>query len=202
MPKRNPKAMPSPLASRLRPCVLLVLAALGCPADPEGDDLPPGAFTSGGDDVVDPTGSDGATSVDPGDTTTTTSPTTTSTPDTDADATDTAGMVSHDADIQPIWNAYCTGPSCHDADGPQGNLDLQSAGARDRLCGANSTTQTSIRLVDCDGLDPEASWLWSKVTGEGLELPGAGSLMPVGLPMLTAGELATIEAWISGGALP
>ena len=183
--------------SFLLPCALLWLAALGCPAQSEGDDLPPGAFTTGGDDAIDPSDTDGVTSVDPeGTTTTTTSP-----PETGSSDDVPPGELSHDADIQPIWTASCIGTSCHDSDVPASSLDLQSAGVRDRLCANNSTTQTSIALVDCDGLDYEASWLWSKLTGEGLELPGAGWLMPAG-SMLSAEEIATIEAWISGGALP
>lgn len=184
--------------SSLLPCALLLLAALGCPADPEGDDLPPGAFTSGGDDSIDPSATDGVTSVEPEDTTTST---TTSPTDTGSDDVP-PGEVSHDADIQPIWTAHCVGASCHDSDGPQGGLDLQSAGVRDRLCTTNSTTQSSIPLADCDAADPGNSWLWNKVSGDDLDvIPGAGSLMPVG-GMLTSDELATIEAWITGGGLP
>jgi hypothetical protein len=185
---------------RAVPCVLLLLstsvliAASGCPEESEGDDLPPGAFTTGGDDVIDPSVTDDVTSVDPGDTTT-------SAPDTGSDDVP-PGELSHATDIQPIWNANCVDGVCHDSDGPpQAGLDLQSDGVRDRLCTTNSSSQTSIALVDCDGADPEASWLWSKVTGEGLELPGAGSLMPVG-GMLSSDDIATIEAWIAGGALP
>lgn len=189
-----------PRASLL-PCALLWLAALGCPAEPEGDDLPPGAFTSGGDDVIDPSDTEGVTSVDPEDTTTTT--TTTSPPETGSSDDVPPGELSHDADIQPIWTANClTDGVCHDSDGPQGNLDLQAAGVRDRLCSTNSSTQSSIPLVDCEAADSGNSWLWNKVSGEDLDvIPGAGSLMPVGT-MLSADDLATIEAWISGGGLP
>jgi hypothetical protein len=180
-------------------CPLLLLTTLGCPASSEGDDLPPGAFTTGGDDVIDPSDTDdtdGTTTVTPGDDTTTTSM-----PDTGSSDDVPPGMLSHADDIQPIWTANCLDASCHDSDGPQAGLDLQSDGVRDRLCTTNSTTQASLRLVDCEGLDYEASWLWSKVTGEGLEAPGAGTLMTVG-GMLSSGDIATIEAWIEGGALP
>jgi len=185
------------LSPRSLPCSLLLLAALGCPKASEGDDLPPGAFTTGGDEFVDPSDTQGTTSVEPEDTTTTT----TSPPDTTTSDDVTPGEVSYEADIQPIVTSYCLAAPCHDSDAPSASLDLQSTGARDRLCSSNSTTQTSIALVDCEGADPDASWLWSKVTGDGLELPGAGSLMPSG-GMLTSDELATVEAWITGGALP
>jgi hypothetical protein len=184
------------LPRRCLPCSLLLLVALGCPAGSGGDDLPPGAFTSGGDDVIDPTDTDGTTSVESGDTTTTSPP-----PDTGSSDDVPPGMLSHAAHIQPIWAANCVDAVCHDSDGPQAGLDLQSDGVRDRLCTTHSTSQPSLVLVDCEGLDPEASWLWSKVTGEGLEAPGAGTLMPVG-GMLSAGEITTIENWIAGGALP
>ncbi len=182
--------------SLLLPCTFVWLA-LGCPAESEGDDLPPGAFTTGGDETPPPdTDTTTTTTDEPGDTTTTTSPDSSSSSD---DAT--PGMLSHATDIQPIWNANCIDAPCHDSDGPQAGLDLQSEGARDRLCSTNSTTQMSLRLVDCEGLDYEASWLWSKVTGDGLEAPGAGSLMPAG-GMLSPDDIATIEAWIEGGAMP
>lgn len=182
---------------RLLPSALLWLAALGCPAGPEGDDLPPGAFTTGGDDAIDPSETEAMTSVDPEGTTTTTS-----SPDTGSSDDVPPGTVSHDADIQPIWTANCIDASCHDSDGPQGNLDLQSAGVRDRLCSTNSSSQSSIPLVDCEGADSGNSWLWNKVSGDDLDvIPGAGSLMPVG-GMLSSDDLATIEAWISGGGLP
>jgi hypothetical protein len=181
-------------------CPLLLLTALGCSASSEGDDLPPGAFTTGGDDVVDPSDTedtDGTTTAPPGDDTTTTS-----SPDTGSSDDVPPGMVSYADDIQPIWEANtCLISSCHDNDVPTAGLDLLSDGARDRLCSTYSTTQASLLLVDCEGLDYEASWLWSKVTGEGLEAPGAGALMPVS-GMLSAGDIATIEAWIEGGALP
>lgn len=190
---------PSSLPPRgLLACSLLLFAALGCPAESEGDDLPPGAFTTGGGDDVDPPATESTTSEGPGESSSTTS---TEPPDTGSSDDVPPGELSHAADIQPIWTASCTGSSCHDSDGPQAGLDLQTDGVRDRLCSTNSTTQPSLRLVDCEGLDYEASWLWSKVTGDGLEAPGAGTLMPVG-GMLTGDEIATIEAWIEGGALP
>ena len=179
------------------PLAYALLLLAGCPDGSEGDDLPPGAFTTGGDEFVDPSDTETTTSVGPDDTTTTT----TSPPDTSSSDDVTPGEVSFDADIQPMFNGYCLAAPCHDSEAPSAGLDLQSAGARDRLCSTNSTTQTSIALVDCEGFDPDASWLWSKVTGDGLEAPGAGSLMPSG-GMLTSDELDTIEAWITGGALP
>lgn len=182
---------------------LLWLALLGCPAGSEGDDLPPGAFTTGGDELVDPSDTEDITTTtdEPSDDTTTTT-TTTSPPDTGSSDDGPPLMPTYAVDIQPIWTANClTAGVCHDADGPQATLDLESEGGRDRLCSNNSTTQTSIALVDCEGADPDASWLYSKLTGDGLEAPGAGSLMPSG-GMLSAGDLAIIEAWIEGGALP
>lgn len=187
-PTRGPLVLP-----------LLLLATLGCPASSEGDDLPPGAFTTGGDESVDPSDTDGTTTTTPGDSTTDTP---TSSPDTGSSGDDVPpGELSHAEHIQPIWTANCLDASCHDSDGPQAGLDLQSDGVRDRLCATSSTTQPSLRLVDCETMDYEASWLWSKVTGDGLEAPGAGTLMPVG-GMLSSDDIATIEAWIEGGALP
>ena len=171
----------------------LGLVALPACNDPgTGDDLPPGAFTTGldGDPDVgeDTSGSGGETN----DGTTTSA---------DTGSGDGPAVLSYAGDIQPIWDANgCLDPSCHDSDAPAGSLDLQSEGAYDRLCTRNSSTITSINLVDCDGHDPNESWLYRKVTGD-IDLPGAGSLMPVG-GMLTSEEMATIGAWISGGALP
>lgn len=182
---------------RLLACLCL-LPALACNDPSEGDDLPPGAFTSGPDDGT----------VDVGDTTTggsststgeSTDESTTAAPE-DSGTDDGPLMATHDADIQPIWDANCQDPSCHDSEGPAAGLDLQTPGVRDRLCSNNSAVITNLALVDCEMFDPDESWVYRKVTGD-IDLPGAGSLMPVG-GMLTSDELALIEVWIEGGALP
>lgn len=173
---------------------LCLLAMLACNEQSEGDDLPPGAFTSGPDDGNLDVGDVGDTSTSSGE-----AGDTTTAPE-DSGSSDGPVELSHAADIQPIWDASCLDPSCHDSDGPAAGLDLQSDGVYDRLCSNNSAVITSINLVDCDGLDPDQSWVYRKVIGD-IDLPGAGALMPAG-GMLTPEELATIEAWIIGGALP
>lgn len=49
---------------------------------------------------------------------------------------------------------------------------------------------------------PVESYLWHKVAGTHLTVGGAGGRMPKPTdPPLTALELATVEAWLLGGAL-
>ncbi|MCX4246964.1 hypothetical protein [Paraliomyxa miuraensis] len=178
-----------------------LLAVLACNEQGTGDDLPPGAFTSGldGDPDVGEVSSD-TSSGDASSSTTSASATSTTTP-ADTSSGDLPTELSYESHIHPIWMAQgCLDPSCHDSEAPAAGFDLQSAGAYDRLCANNSAVITNINLIDCDGLDPDESWVYRKVTGD-IDLPGAGSLMPIG-GMLTAGELATLEAWIIGGALP
>ena len=50
--------------------------------------------------------------------------------------------------------------------------------------------------------DPDASYLWHKINGTHASVGGSGNPMPAPAGGLDAGTIATIEAWISGGAQP
>ena len=176
---------------RLLPCALL-LAPVACNDDGVGDDLPPGAFTSGPDD------DDGTLPPD----TTTDGPGQTESTSDGTQGSESTGLVelSHDEDIQPIWTASCIDSTCHDSDGPAGTLDLQTAGVRDRLCSGFHSGSGTV-YVDCEGLDPQESFLFRKIEWTHGDFNGAGSPMPPA-GMLDPATLATVETWILGGAMP
>lgn len=180
-------------------CPPLLAGPLACDKDSQGDDLPPGAFTSGPEDDGPAPTSDTSTSVDPS----STSDTTTSS------ATEESGssegpplMLSHEVDILPIWNTHCIDAACHDADAPQAGLDIASPGVFERLCEGDHNF-SGMRYIDCVGHDPENSYAFRKIDNTHLEGISGGS----GLPMpptqdMTAQEIETIRAWIEGGTLP
>jgi hypothetical protein len=112
------------------------------------------------------------------------------------------------SDVQPIFDSRCAG-NCH-ADGsggclatPVSGLSLCAAEARDALVGAPSREVSGLLRV-APG-DSARSYLLRKVlpaTAGGGPIPTTlGEREPPGAP-LTATELATIAAWIDGGALP
>lgn len=183
---------------RLATLSLLLLAVLGCPSQPEGDDLPPGAFTSGGDELGEVGSSEGSTSVVPDDTTTTTS----EPPDTGS-SEGPPPVLSHAADIRPIWDASCTDAACHDADAPQAGLDLASEGVLDRLC-QDDHNFSGLRYIDCENHDPQRSYAFRKIEGSHLDgdISGASGLKMPPTEALSQADIDLIEAWIVGGTLP
>jgi hypothetical protein len=177
-------------------CLVVSLAALGCRANGEGDDLPPGAFTTGGS--YEPPATDGSTAMASEGTSSTTS-----TPaDTSSSSDGLPPVVSHAEHILPIWNASCIDAACHDADSPQVGLDMASEGVYERIC-TQTHAFSGFSYIDCVGHDPTRSYLFRKLENTHLDgdISGAsGAGMP---PMpLPAGDIALIEAWIVGGALP
>lgn len=99
--------------------------------------------------------------------------------------------------VLPLLQANCGG--CHDAENPQGGLDLLSSGVYARLQ-EFSRQWTSLKLVQGGSL--ERSYLWLKLVGDGSII---GSRMPIaplgGAGQLPAEELADIERWLLAGAL-
>ena len=98
--------------------------------------------------------------------------------------------VSYAADVQPIWNANCTG--CHGAGGNAG-LDLRMPDSRSNLVGMASTNWTGQRVV---ASEPNLSVLYRKLSGAA----GVGDRMPQG-GMLAPDEIETVRLWIAEGAL-
>ena len=96
--------------------------------------------------------------------------------------------VSYAADVQPIWNANCTG--CH---GGTAGLELAAPDSRADLVGVASTNWGGVRVA---AGDPAASVLYRKISGDG----GVGDRMPQG-GVLGADDIETVRRWIAEGAL-
>jgi hypothetical protein len=112
------------------------------------------------------------------------------------------------SDVQPIFDSRCAG-HCHADDGggclaaPSAGLSLCAAEARQALINVPSTEVSGLLLVAAG--DSARSYLLRKVlpaTAGGGPIPGTlGQREPPGDP-LTSDQLATLTAWIDGGALP
>lgn len=99
--------------------------------------------------------------------------------------------VSFASDIQPIFDANCTG--CHGSGGFAG-LDLRAGFSHASLV---DVTATEIDLPRVDPGDPTNSWLYRKLTGT----QTVGDPMPYGAFPLPAASVALVEQWILEGAL-
>lgn len=97
-------------------------------------------------------------------------------------------------DVQPILDANC---SCHFDATP---ADLSFANAYENLVSVASTEAAGLDRVEPGS--PDDSYLWHKVNGTHASVGGSGDPMPAPTGGLDAGALATLEAWISGGAEP
>jgi hypothetical protein len=108
--------------------------------------------------------------------------------------------VDYMADIQPIWDTKCVA-GCHIESGiAQTNGPILTAEkSYGELIDVPSKTVNGI--VQVKPGDPTTSYLWHKVNGTQANVGGLGLQMPQG-GMLSAEELATIEAWIVAGAKP
>jgi hypothetical protein len=111
--------------------------------------------------------------------------------------TSATGMtdLSHDADIQPIWDMYCTLPACHD--GATFPPDLTEGNAYASIVGVASS-QSDLNFVEPGSADD--SYLWHKINGTQVEAGGNGLMMPYDGTEVAAADLAAIEEWINGGA--
>jgi hypothetical protein len=108
-----------------------------------------------------------------------------------------ATSVSFSQDIQPIFDARCTG--CHATSGTASFLPLTSGSAYDNLVGASSTrTGTPPAGVLVVAGSSSESVLYQRVSGDGL--PGGESTMPISGAGLDDAQLALIRTWIDEGA--
>jgi hypothetical protein len=97
------------------------------------------------------------------------------------------------ADIQPIFDANCTG--CHAGAGASGGLDLSAGNSYASLVGVASTEKPALVRVAAG--HPQDSYLVMKVEGA----PGIGGVrMPFGGALLPA-EIDRIRTWITQGAV-
>lgn len=104
---------------------------------------------------------------------------------------DPPDSVSYAQQVQPIFDARCTG--CHGAGG-NGGLDLRSPESYDNLVGLMSPNYSALRVSA--GM-PSGSVLFDKISGGGVY----GDRMPLGQTPLTDPQIAMIRAWIEQGAL-
>jgi hypothetical protein len=121
-----------------------------------------------------------------------------------ADQASDAGPPPTAADVQAIVTKYvCVG--CHYGPPPDAlpaGMNLGDIASRDQIVGvASLECPDKIRIVPGH---PETSYLVDKLVGHSQQTGGCfmGVQMPYGGPSLTPGEIATIETWISAGALP
>lgn len=114
--------------------------------------------------------------------------------DTDSDGgTDGNSALSHEADIQPIWNDSCA--PCHTMSA-SGSLSL--ANAYDKIVNVKSSQSDLDRI---EPTEPGNSYLWHKIKGTQSSVGGGGSVMPPSGNLSTA-QTTSIETWIQQGAHP
>lgn len=168
-----------------------------CGADPTGDPLGCPAFplcplpVEDCDNAIDDDG-DGATDC----------------LDSDCAGDPACAVLSHDLDIQPIWDVSCT--LCHAGPNPFAGLDLSPGAAYADIFGVASSECGVLDRID--PFSPATSWLYRKVMGThtdpditslGCVPPGTGNSMPPGaFCCITPAEELLIEQWILQGAAP
>lgn len=115
----------------------------------------------------------------------------------EADAKPAVG-ISFTRDVQPILDANCV--QCHMTGAAQGDLVLEDGRSYAALVGVQSI-QAPMKRVAAG--DPEASYLFLKLTGTHVKGGGKGSGMPMveGIyKPLDARSVATVRSWIESGA--
>lgn len=178
-----------PLDSATNPTAVSYDPSAGPSAGPSGD------MTEGTD--TDPT--DGTTTEGTTESVTEGLPTSGST--TQDDPTTGTADVSHDLDIQPIWDANCV-TGCHTPGGTAATWFILSDGAAyDSLVAKQSISFGSLTLVEPNDL--EGSYLWHKINGTHFEVGGGGTQMPPPpAAMLSPGDREKIGQWIEAGCAP
>jgi hypothetical protein len=96
------------------------------------------------------------------------------------------GSASYTNDVLPIFQMSCGGELCH------------VPPSRDALVGIKSNECCDGRELIAPG-DPAHSYLIDKLRGERL---CSGGSMPLGQTPLDPAQIATITAWVCGGAQP
>lgn len=168
--------------------VALLLAAPGCPGEGGGTDT---------DDTT-TTGTPGTTS--DGTDGSATEPTSTE-PTTGG----SGGMLSHAADIQPIWDANCV-TGCHEPNGTGSPWFLLTPDeAYGAIVNKPSLTYPTLTLVTPG--DPDASYLLNKLLDTQSDVGGGTSPMPMPADpsmfmKLPQADIDKITTWIEQGAMP
>lgn len=179
--------------------VTLSSALIACTPTDGGDT--DGGTDSGGstsDTTADATSDGSATSA--ATTSSSSSPTTSDGGTTGATADATTGGADVPTFTTDVWPIFMVSCSCHTqmTPGPPTGLDMGSdpAGAYAAIVNAPSS------IPGLDEVEPGASdmsYLYHKLAGTQGSVGGAGTQMPPG-GMLGASDLATVQAWIDGGA--
>lgn len=181
-------------AGRSALALALVFTA-GC-----GDD---GGGTDG--DTDSNTGSNGSTSAPLTSTDPTTEPTTTTTAGEESSGSesgsDESGAPAVDyMEIQLIWDTRCVA-GCHIESGIAQTSGPILTAEKSYAEIVDAASKTVPGIVQVKAGDVDASYLWHKINGTQANVGGLGLKMPLG-GMLSAEDLAKIEAWINAGAKP
>ncbi|MGH1348841.1 MAG: hypothetical protein ACRBN8_45315 [Nannocystales bacterium] len=104
-----------------------------------------------------------------------------------------APRLSHDRDLQPLWDAKCA--DCHMGTQAFGGLFLDPGHAYENLVGVPASQLPTMVRIRAG--DPKRSYVWLKLKGTHLEAGGYGEPIPV---VLTDLEEARILGWIEQGA--
>ncbi len=92
--------------------------------------------------------------------------------------------------VTRIFVPSCGGTGCHDATGPQQDLDLVSPGVAARVVGVRGL---GCNATLADPGNPEASLIYQKLS----PTPPCGSPMPLARPALSDEDVACVLAWIA-----
>lgn len=98
-------------------------------------------------------------------------------------------------DVQNIFNKHCV--ICHDGGHPP---NLSEGFAYPSIVGVSSNELASLDYVMPE--EPEASYLWHKISGTHSAVGGSGQRMPLTGGYLSRDELSTVRRWIERGAQP
>ena len=105
-------------------------------------------------------------------------------------------VVSFANDVQPIFTAHCaTAMFCHTGPSPAQGMNLSAGMAYAAIVGVPSMEVPALDRVAPS--DPANSYLVRKINGGPSIL---GSQMPLGGPVLSAADIATITNWVQQGA--
>jgi hypothetical protein len=119
--------------------------------------------------------------------------------DVTGDTTGGFGPLSHELDLQPIWDAHCL-TNCHEPGGLNTDIVLTADRAYEELL---EGFPVAANLPYVDAGDPSRSYLLHKLDNRQGEAPGGGGLpMPMNAELLPVEIRDMVEAWIEQGAPP
>ena len=101
--------------------------------------------------------------------------------------------------VQPILTANCALSGCHAGGSPALGQNLSAGQTHANV--VNVPSQEVPGMMRVRPLLPDSSYLVHKIQGTQGSVGGSGVRMPLSAGPLTAGQIATIRAWITAGAL-